>query len=90
MQTGQNPERNPVRYGRGHEACLQVEPCVVGDDKQLCFSHAGNTLIPVPFSPSFLSPLLLPLFFYALSIEKENEQLRGFLLTFRAEGFALT
>jgi len=40
-----------MRGGQGHETCLQVEPFVVGDDNQLCFSHAGNTLNPVPFFP---------------------------------------
>jgi len=35
-----------------------------------------------------LSPLLLPLFFYALSIEKENEQSRGFLLYIANRGAA--
>ena len=53
-----------MRGGQGHETCLQVEPFVVGDDNQLCFSHAGNIMNPVPFSLlGCLTPISLPLLF---------------------------
>jgi len=60
----------------------------VGDDKQLCFSHAGNIMSPVPFSPSFLFPLSLPpLLFLRIIHGKENVASEGvFLLQIRDFG----
>jgi len=53
-----------MRGGQGHEALSRVEPFVVGDDNQLGFSHAGNTLSPVPFSLlGCLHPFLAPALF---------------------------
>ena len=63
----QNPMRKSVRYGSG-----------VGDNEPVTWSHAGNTLSPVPLSLSFLSPLVRPcFFFYALPIGKEKGCERG-------------
>ena len=66
----QNPMRKSVRYGSG-----------VGDNEPVTWSHAGNTLSPVPLSPSFLSPLVRPASFLRSIHGKKRLRTRGFLLT---------
>ena len=64
----QNPMRKSVRYGSG-----------VGDNEPVTWSHAGNTLSPVPLSPSFLSPLVRPASFLRTYPWKEKVANEGFL-----------
>jgi hypothetical protein len=66
----QNPMRKSVRYGSG-----------VGDNEPVTWSHAGNTLSPVPLSLSFLSPGSPPLLFLRfIQLEKKKVANEGFFV----------